>query len=131
MGLLLIWAVVASLLALWSGLVWTGQALLVGMLSHVGSLGSGGWSVPEAVTSWLPVPMAEWLISTVETLTPQLQALSNGLPSLTGGVAVLAWLTWGVGAVALLGIGLAGHVAVALWRKSKQSTAPQPMPAPR
>jgi hypothetical protein len=117
------WVVVLLLLAVWSGLVWSGEALLAAALSKAGTLGSGDWSLPEALTSWLPVPVAEWLAGTLETLTPQLQALASTLPWLSGGVTVLAWVVWSLGALCLLGIGVAIHVGVALWRKSRNSTA--------
>lgn len=116
------WLVVLLLLALWSGLVWAAESLLVNLLSRAGTIDAADWSLPEALTAWLPVWAAEWLASTVETLTPQLQALVSGLPWLSTGVSVLAWVVWGVGALLLLGIGLAIHVGVALWRKSKRST---------
>ncbi|WP_457420531.1 hypothetical protein [Roseateles sp. P5_E7] len=116
------WLLVLLLLALWSGLVWSGEALLAAALSHAGNLGSADWSLPEALTAWLPVPVAEWLAGTLETLTPQLQALVGTLPWLSGGVTVLAWVVWSLGALCLLGIGVAIHVGVALYRKSRDST---------
>ncbi|MFG6441756.1 hypothetical protein [Roseateles sp. LKC17W] len=120
--ILLGWMLVLLLLALWSGLVWSGEALLAAVLSHAGNLGSGDWSLPAALTAWLPVPVTEWLAGTLETLTPQLQALVGTLPWLSGGVTVLAWVVWSVGALCLFGIGVAIHVGVALWRKSRNST---------
>jgi len=129
MAFLVGWVFVLLLLALWSGLVASGHALLVGILAHTGALGTVDWSLPESVTAWLPVPVANWLISTLETWTPQLQSLANALPGLSGGVTVLAWVVWGFGALLLLALGLAVHVAIALWRKSKQSTAPRPVAA--
>jgi hypothetical protein len=131
MVLLVGWVLVLLLLALWSGLVMAAHALLVAMLSHAGTLGMSEWSLPESLTAWLPTPLGEWLVSTIETLTPQLQSLAGLLPSLSGGATVLAWVVWAVGALMLLGVGLAVHVAIALWRKSKQSTLPQPVAAPR
>lgn len=125
------WVLVLLLLALWSGLVMAGHALLVAMLTHAGGIGSGDWSLPASLTAWLPGPVADWLVSTLETLTPQLQSLAGMLPSLSGGVTVLAWVVWALGALLLLGIGLAIHLAIALWRKSRQSTAPQTVAALR
>ncbi|KQY89224.1 hypothetical protein ASD35_17180 [Pelomonas sp. Root1444] len=125
------WVLVLLLLALWSGLVWSGQALLAAMLAHAGTLGVGDWSLPAALTAWLPVPVAEWLAALLENLTPQLQALAGTLPWLSGGVTVLAWVVWSVGALLLLGVGLAVHVAVALWRKSRNSTLPSGVTALR
>ncbi|PTT92590.1 hypothetical protein DBR42_01640 [Pelomonas sp. HMWF004] len=130
MFLLLIgWALVLLLLALWSVLVMAAQALLSAALTHAGALGSGDWALPEVLTAWLPVPMAEWLAGTVETLTPQLQWLAGLLPSLAGATTLLAWVVWGLGALLLLLVGVAGHVAVALWRKSAASGAPRAMAA--
>jgi hypothetical protein len=118
------WVLVLLLLALWSALVWAGEALLAAVLTKAGSLSAGDWSLPEALTAWLPVPVAEWLAGTLETLTPQLQALVGTLPWLSGGVTALAWVVWGLGALLLVCIGVAVHVAVALWRKSAQPTLP-------
>ncbi|MFG6432552.1 hypothetical protein [Roseateles sp. LYH14W] len=118
------WVLVLLLLAMWSGLVWAGEALLAAALSKAGTLSTGDWSLPEALTAWLPVPVAEWLAGTLETLTPQLQALVGTLPWLSGGVTVLAWVVWSLGALLLLGVGVAVHVAVALWRKSARSSLP-------
>jgi hypothetical protein len=116
------WVLVLLLLAGWSALVWSGHAVLVAMLSHAGTLGTGDWSLPEALTAWLPVGAADWLVGTLENWTPQLQSLVGMLPWLSGGVTVLAWLVWAAGAVVLLVVGLAIHVAIALWRKSRDST---------
>ena len=117
------WVLVLLLLALWSGLVWSGQALLAATLSQAGALGMGDWGLPAQLAAWLPVPVAEWLAATLENLTPQLQALAGTLPWMADGVTVLAWVVWSIGALPLLGLGLAVHVAIALWRKSKQSTS--------
>lgn len=122
MVFLLGWVFVLLLLALWSTLVWSGEALLAALLSQAGTIGTSDWSLPQALTAWLPVPVAEWLAALLENLTPQLQALAGALPWLSGGVTVLAWVVWTAGAVLLLGIGLAIHVAVALWRKSQRAT---------
>ncbi|KQV60884.1 hypothetical protein ASC95_05530 [Pelomonas sp. Root1217] len=118
------WVLVLLLLALWSSLVWAVQSFLTGLLAHAGNVGSGGWSLPESLRDWLPAAVADWLVSTVETLSPQLQSLASALPSLTGGVTLLAWVVWTLGAVMLFVFGLAIHVGVALWRKSKASTSP-------
>ena len=124
------WVLVLSLLALWSSLVWAAQSFIAGLLAHAGSVGSGDWSLPESLRDWLPAVIADWLVSTVETLTPQLQSLASALPSLAGGVTVLAWVVWFLGAVMLFVLGLAIHVGVALWRKSKRSTQPPAVAAP-
>jgi hypothetical protein len=124
------WVGVLLLLALWSGLVWSGAAVLTAMLSHAGAMGAGDWGLPPALTDALPVWAAEWLVGTLENFTPQLQWLAGALPGLSGWVNVLAWLVWGVGAVLLLGVGLAIHVAIALVRKSRESAPPRIAAAP-
>ena len=130
MAFLVGWFLVLLLLALWSGLVMTMHAFLTGLLAHAGGVGAGGWNLPESLRDWLPTAVADWLVSTVETLSPQLQALVAALPSLAGGVTVLAWVAWTLGALTLLVLGLAIHVAIALWRKSKQSTPPPAVTTP-
>lgn len=124
------WVLVLLLLALWSGLVWSGAALLAALLSHAGAMGAGDWSLPPALTEVLPVWAAEWLVGMLEDFTPQLQALAGALPGLAGWVNALAWVVWGVGALLLLGVGLVIHVAIALMRKSRNSTLPRAAAAP-
>jgi len=124
------WVLVLLLLALWSSLVWAVQSFLAGLLAHAGSVSSGGWNLPDSLRDWLPTALADWLVSTVETLSPQLQGLVNALPSLSGGVTVLAWVVLVLGALVLLVFGLAIHVGVALWRKSRHSTPPSAVSAP-
>ncbi len=126
MAFLVGWVLVLLLLALWSSLVVAIHSVLVGLLAHAGSVGTGGWSLPDSLRDWLPTVVADWLVSTVETLTPQLQALIGALPWLSSGVTVLAWVVWVLGAVVLLILGLAIHVGVALWRKSVRSGQPLP-----
>ncbi|RZJ13779.1 MAG: hypothetical protein EOP39_00010 [Rubrivivax sp.] len=122
MAFLVGWVLVLLLLALWSSLVWSAEALLAAMLARAGTMSPGDWSLPDSLTSWLPVWAAEWLAATVENLTPQLQAMAGAMPWLSSGVSVLAWVVWVAGAVVLLVIGVAIHVGVALWRKSRKST---------
>ena len=112
--------VLLLLLALWSGLVWSGTAMLAALLSHAGALGSGDWSLPPALTDVLPTWASEWLAATLENFTPQLQWLAGALPGLSGWVNALGWLVWGVGLLLLLVVGVVIHVAVALIRKSRQ-----------
>ncbi|MFT7775401.1 hypothetical protein [Roseateles sp.] len=124
------WAVVLFLLAIWSGLAMAAHALLVAMLSHAGTMGAGDWSLPESLTTWLPQPLAGWLLAALETLAPQIQSLVGALPMLASGVGVLAWAVWGLGALLLLGVGLAGHLAVVLWRRTTRPSAQQPVVVP-
>lgn len=119
------WVLVLLLLAVWSGVVWAGQALLAGTLSHVGAAGAGEWRVPDALSGGVPAPWAEWLAGAFETVAPLLQGLVGLLPAVAGGITVLAWVTWGLGAALLIGAGVALHVAVALWRKARPTIQPR------
>lgn len=124
MMFLALWAIAVALLACWSGFIWAAHALLTALLAHAGQLGAGDWRLPEPLAAWLPTGVAEWLTGTLETWAPQLQSLLGWVPALSGGVTLLGWLAWGMGALLLLAVALACHVAVALWRKSSRSTAP-------
>lgn len=115
-----VWAIVGVLLACWSGFIWAAHALLEALLAHAGRLGTGDWSLPEPLAAWLPTAMAEWLAGALETWAPQLQSLVGWLPSLTGGVTVLAWVSWTLGALPLLLVGVACHVALAAWLRSRR-----------
>lgn len=121
---LAIWALVLALLACWSGFIWAAHALLEAMLAHAGRLGTGDWSLPDPLLAWLPTIVAEWLTSTLETWAPQLQSLAGMLPSLSGGVTLLAWVGWALGALPLLVLGVLCHVAAAMWRRSQRDKAP-------
>lgn len=121
MWILVGWVLVLLLLAAWSSFVWSVESLLVALLAKAGTLSPGDWTLPEGLTAWLPEWASVWLVGTLENLTPQLQALASSLPSwVSGGVTVLAWGTWAVGAVVLLVIGIAIHVAIALVRKASR-----------
>jgi hypothetical protein len=121
---LAVWAIVVVLLVCWSGFIWAAHALLEALLAHAGRLGTGDWSLPEPLAAWLPTAVAEWLAGTLETWAPQLQSLVGWLPSLTGGVTVLAWVSWALGALPLLLVGVACHVAVVAWRRSRRAAPP-------
>ena len=119
-----VWALVALLMGLWSSLMWAGRALVLATLENAGTLGIGGWTLPEQLSVLLPTGVANWLVGMLENLAPHLQAWVGAMPALSGSVSLLAWLLWGAGTLLLLAVGLAGHVAAALWRKSSRATAP-------
>ena len=95
-------------------------SVIRGFVREVLALAS--WVIAFFAASLLSGKVAEWLVGTIENLTPQLQSLAGAMPWLSSGVTLLAWVVWAVGALVLLGIGLAIHVAIALVRKSRQST---------
>ena len=131
MGVAVIWGLVLLLLALWSALVWVGQALLSVVLNHAGSWGAGTWTLPEGLADWLPPAAQQALAEMLQSLAPPLQALLGWLPSLAGGVAMLGWVVWALGALLLVGGGVLGQMALAWWRRSQQSRSPAVPIAPR
>jgi len=116
-----VWAIVLALLACWSGFIWAAHALLTVLLDQAGNLGTGDWSLPVPLAAWLPTAVAEWLAGTLETWAPQLQSLLGWVPALSGGVTLLGWVVWGVGALLLLVGGVLCHVALALWLRSRKA----------
>lgn len=121
MMFLALWAIVLSLLACWSAFVWASHALLTALLAHAGQLRTGDWGLPEPLAAWLPTAVVEWLAGTLETLAPQLQSLLGWLPGLSGGVTLLGWLAWGLGALPLLVVGALCHAAIAAWLRSQRT----------
>lgn len=118
-----VWAIVLALLACWSGFVWAAHALLTALLTHAGGLGAGDWTLPEPLAAWLPTEVATWLAGALETLAPHLQSLLGWVPALSGGLTVLGWVLWGLGALLLLlGAGLC-HAALATWLHSRRAAA--------
>jgi len=120
MMFLAVWAIAVALLACWSGFIWAAHALLTALLAHAGQMGAGDWSLPAPLAAWLPTEVAEWLAGMLETWAPQLQALLGWVPAMSGGVTLLGWVVWGVGALLLLVVGVLCHVALALWLKSRR-----------
>lgn len=121
---LLLWMVVGLLLALWSAVVWLGQAVLTVVLGGAGQLPVNDLALPEAWTRWLPQGVSESITQALEASQPVVQAVLDGMPALAGGVTVLAWVTWTVGALLLVLAGGASHAGLRWWQR-------QQPPAPR
>ena len=123
---LLLWIVVGVLLAVWSAVVWLGQLLLSALLGGAGHLPVKDLALPEAWTRWLPQDVSESITRGIEAAQPFMQAVLDSMPALAGGVTVIAWVTWAVGAALLLLAGGASHAGLRYWQRHHQ----QP-PAPR
>ena len=122
--LLLSWAVVGVLLALWSALVALGHWLLTALLGGAGHLPVGALALPESWTTWLPQGVSESITQALEAAQPVLQSLLGTLPALSGGVTVLAWALWATGALLLILAGGAAHLGLRRWQR-------RPAPTPR
>lgn len=121
---LLLWTVVGVLLAVWSATVWLGQWLLSALLGGAGHLPVQALALPEAWTRWLPQGVSESIAQFIETAQPVLQTALDQMPALAGGVTVLAWVVWAVGAGLLLAAGIASHAGLRWWQRHQQPPAP-------
>jgi len=111
-------------LLIWSSfvlitLLWTAFAVIAVNVSDwvMGLLASGGSLTDPMAALNLPAWLALWvppeLVSAIQgTITGTWALLEPWLPSastLGSIMSVLIWLSWGVGAVLLLGLAIAGH----------------------
>ncbi|MCD2512044.1 hypothetical protein [Comamonas endophytica] len=61
----------------------------------------------------------------LQSFGPWVEWALSAVPALAGGVTVLAWVIWGLGALALLALAVGAHVLIALFRRrsSRADTA--------
>ena len=116
------WFAVASLLALWSLAAWALHAVAVWSVSNVGALsgaasGVGSVVLPDWLAPWVPTELVQAVTQMVAGLGPLVDSLLQAVPFLTGGLTVVAWVVWAIGAVLLLVLGAALHLLIALWRR--------------
>lgn len=114
------WLCVALLAGLWSLLAWAAHAVL----------GWDGWArgedwakqvpaieLPDWLMDMLGLQWVQWLRELLLEWGPELQAWVAGLP-LGDWASLLLWVTWGLGLLGLLLLGLAGSGVIALVRRS-------------
>ena len=67
---------------------------------------------------------AQMLSQLWASLWPAIESLLQVAPALAGGVMVVGWLVWGVGAVLLVLLGAGLHMGIAVWtrRRGRAST---------
>lgn len=116
------WFVVASLLALWSLFTWAVHAVSVWAVSQAGALsgvasGTVSVSLPAWLALWVPPGLTQALTDWASQLGPLLDSLLQAIPSLAGGLTVLAWVVWAIGAVLLMLTGAGLHALIAWWRR--------------
>jgi hypothetical protein len=131
----LVWALVALVLALWSGACLTLHALLTGpdWTQHDPQAWTRwltDWSLPVWLTGWLPMPaitaLQAWLTAWLADWAPLLEAALAHLPALLAWGVPLLWLGWGVGAAMLLMTGVGGSVLVVALRSVRAGVTPVP-----
>jgi hypothetical protein len=112
---LLIWSVFVVLTLLWTGMAMVTVNVsdwALGLLSDGAALGDqiAALNLPTWVALWV---QPEWIAALQTTVVGLFSMVQPWLPSpdtLGSVMAVLVWLTWGVGALVLLTLAIAGHV---------------------
>ena len=131
------WFGVFSLLALWSLTVWALHAVAVWAISQAGALGgvatgmgSGleGLQLPAWLAMWVPAETAQAVAAMMEGLAPLVQSLLQAVPFLAGGLTVISWVIWGLGAGLLVLVGVALHLLIAFWRRRGGGGGSAPRP---
>lgn len=123
----LVWIPTTLLLAVWSLLCWGAQALLTGPDWSAGQPAAWltwleQWQIPLWLAAWLPLDAITELKAWLTTLGPWIESALAQLPSLVGWLVPLLWLVWALGGLAVLLLGVAGSVLVAVVRRSTAQT---------
>lgn len=122
------WFVVFCLFGLWSLTAWAFHAIAGWVTSNTGALSSGaeavaGVTLPQWLSVWMPAGLAETLSSAMLTLKPAVDAVLAMVPALAGGLSVVIWVLWGLGAALLVVLGLLGSGLIALLRRQGSQPA--------
>lgn len=115
------WILALTLLAIWSVAIWVLHALVLWSLTNVGALVEQPQhmqALPEWIAIWLP---PDWVLAfkaITAGVLPMVESALAVLPSATLWVTPLAWMSWGLGLVILVGGGLAVSALIAMTRKA-------------
>lgn len=115
------WALVFSLLALWSLAAWALHGIAVWTVSHAGALtgatsGVESLRLPEWLAPWIPPETVQAMTAWVADLAPAIDSVLRAVPLLSDGLTVVSWGVWGLGSVLLVLLGVGLHVLIAVWR---------------
>lgn len=116
------WFAIALLLALWSLAAWALHGVAAWSVSNAGALagaasGGGSIALPDWLAPWVPTELVQAVTQMMAGLGPLVDSLLQAAPALAGGLTVVAWVLWALGGVALLLLGAALHLLIALWRR--------------
>jgi hypothetical protein len=130
------WALVLSLLALWSLGAWAFHAVAVWTVSNAGVLTTNAGAIvgvpllPDWLASLVPPEMQLALTSTLSAVVPTIEAVVGQLPALAGGLSTAVWVVWGAGAIGLLVLGFVGSALIRLFQRHARGSAPLGKSAP-
>ena len=121
------WFLSFMLLALWSLACWGAHAVTVWAVGSAGALAGGSAAMdavllPEWIKVWIPPQLAQEFGAMIASMGPVVQAALETVPALSGAVSVLAWVIWGLGALALMALAVGAHVLIAVLRRRKNGT---------
>ncbi|MET1113820.1 MAG: hypothetical protein ABWY08_02535 [Comamonas sp.] len=116
------WSLSFALLGLWSLACWGLHAAAVWAVGSAGALAGstaamGSVALPQGLGVWIPPGLAAEFQGLLASFGPWVQWALEAVPALAGGVTVLAWAIWGLGALTLLGLAIGAHVLIALFKR--------------
>ncbi|MDZ7858034.1 hypothetical protein [Sphaerotilus sp.] len=122
------WAVVFSLLALWSLAAWALHGIAVWTISNAGVLTGAASGVetlrlPEWLVPWIPPETVQAITALFAGLAPTIDSVLQAMPLLADGLTIVSWVIWGLGGMLLVLLGVGLHLLIALWRSRGGSAA--------
>lgn len=124
---IIIWSLFILTLSIWTGMTLLTVHLVDWIVQSFGStpptdLGAALGSVP--LPPWLSVWIdPAWIQSTQSALVDLIEGITRAVPYLAsaiGWLSPLIWAIWGLGALALLILAIAGHWLIGSFRKIPQ-----------
>jgi hypothetical protein len=111
---LLIWSSFVLLTFLWTAFAAIAVNVsdwVMGLLANGGSLADpvAALNLPAWLALWVPAEMVTAIQGTITGTWTWLEPWLPGASTLGSIMSFLIWLSWGVGAVILLGLAIAGH----------------------
>ena len=115
------WFLVLTLLAIWSVSVWVSHSLVFWSLTHVGALvdrPQHAEALPGWIAIWIPPEWAVTFQAITEAVVPVVESALSALPSAAQWLTPLAWISWGIGLLILVGAGLAVTALISMTRRA-------------
>lgn len=113
---IVLWVVLAALLALWTGFAAMSAGLVAWLLSPVaeGQISSaaqalGQWPIPAWLSPWVDRALVADMQVTWLAAVQWLSTLMPSASSLTGWIVPLVWVLWGVVSLAMVVAALVAH----------------------
>lgn len=115
------WSAVFILLALWSLASWAFHSIATWTLANAGALAGGpaaigAMSVPAWLAPWIPPELTLAWTATLSAISPAIESAFAFAPALGGGLSIAVWVIWGLGAAALVILGMVCHRLITVLR---------------